>query len=66
LQVIRCLEDGSIVGRPTVDEHGNSICNMTRYGAGETVEMTVVIDRSAGEVRLIVTDYRSDGESSSS
>ena len=62
LQVTRCLDDGAVVSRPTTDEHGNVTCRMQRYGAGQLVEITVVIVPGAGSARLIVTTCRIDEE----
>jgi hypothetical protein len=64
LQVVRCLEDGAVVSRPTVDEHGNVVCMMQRYGAGQLVEITVVILTGASKSRLVVTSCRMDEEES--
>ena len=49
-----------IIERPTVDEHGNTVCTMQRYGAGEFVEVIVVIVHGGGESRLIVTNFATD------
>jgi hypothetical protein len=56
------LEDGAVVSKPTIDEHGNVVCMMQRYGAGQLVEITVVICHRESNARLIVTNCRTDEE----
>jgi hypothetical protein len=44
LQVMRCLENGRVKGTPKLDEFGNWVCDVERFGAGVLVTVTVAID----------------------
>jgi hypothetical protein len=34
-QSLKCLQEGSLIGKPKVDEHGNWLFRMERFAAGE-------------------------------
>lgn len=43
LQVQKCLEEGTLMDGPTVDQHGNVICWLERFGAGLSVRLRVAL-----------------------
>ena len=45
LQVMKCLEEGELVGDPRLDNYGNWICLFRRLGAGIVVEVTAAVER---------------------
>jgi len=62
-QIRRVIEAGVILGKPAIDDHGNIVCRMFRFGAGEEVTITIALigDESKGW-DLFVTDLeKSDG-----
>lgn len=62
-QAVRCLEAGAVIAKPVMDDNGNVVCTMQRYGAGELVHITVVIcEHGNGGRQLIVTEYRTDAD----
>lgn len=57
-QIQRCLEDGELLGRPELDEHGNWKCQMQRFGTGAVIRITVVaVHDEDRNWRLFVTDW---------
>lgn len=62
-QIYRCLEDGEILGKPSIDEHGNCECWMRRFGAGEEVTIRIVlVNEENNGWRIYVTEWsKSDG-----
>jgi hypothetical protein len=54
-QMMRCLEDGEIVGPGTRNEHGHYAFRLRRLSAGVAIVMDVVLLREADEwvVRIV-------------
>ena len=52
-QALLCLREGRVIGKPTVDEHGNHVCVAHRVCGGLDVYVTFSIE-TAGEERIYI------------
>lgn len=60
-QVLKCLQEGRIIGKPVMDEHSSWRFGMLRHGAGLTVVVDVAaLAASARIERLIVLGFEAE------
>lgn len=45
LQVIRCLEDGDLIGKPALNDFKDWECRLERFAVGVCIRITVVLER---------------------
>ena len=55
-QIIRCLEDGEIVGGPTTNELGHYEFQMQRASSGQEIGLTVVLYKENVDWHVAVTE----------
>ena len=62
-QIKRCIEDGEILGKPSIDQHGNHEVQLFRFGGGEEVKIKIVlVNEESDGWQIFVTEWsKSDG-----
>lgn len=57
-QIVRCLQEGEIIGGPVTNEHGHFEYRMRRISAGQEVYLTAVLFKDNGVWMVAVTEAR--------
>lgn len=60
LQALMCVQEGELVGTPTLDEYNGWRCVLRRFSAGVMVIVTVALIKQAEDWRIFVLEVNSE------